>query len=105
MHHRLLTLLSEFEKEFPGTEFAATARKYTVDLDQNSPLGLFFATNGVSIDDWFEALKYPELRSGQAIIHVDLKGGGTRTLGFWEAIGSSAVQLRKLAVELSVSLQ
>ncbi|WP_243315493.1 hypothetical protein [Geothrix paludis] len=104
-NHRLTQILDEFEMEYPGTRLALLIRKYTKELVPWSPLAMFLETNGVSIDDWYDALKYPESKKGRTYSHVDLKYGGFDTLHFWRSVGETAILLRKEAVELSKALQ
>ncbi|WP_243318920.1 hypothetical protein [Geothrix paludis] len=103
-HHRLSEILMEFEKEYPGTRLSSLVREYTEELCPYSPLGQFFRTNAISVDEWYEALKYPESKSGRSYRHTDLKYGGLDTVHFWKSIGNTAILLRKEAVQLSRSI-
>lgn len=71
-HHRLSQLLSDFEQAFGKTELGAGIRQAIEPLP-NSPLGRFLQANGISVDDWYQALKYPESTKHQEFFHTDLK--------------------------------
>jgi len=103
-HHELTRLLADFNTACPDTRLGALIADYTGGLNPASPLGCFFATNGISVDDWYIALKYPESAAGRPYDHVDLKYGATRTLSFWKALGQAAAEIRVAAVELARDL-
>ncbi|WP_286353968.1 hypothetical protein [Geothrix oryzae] len=104
-HHRLTDLLVQFEDRYPGTSVGNLVRQFTVQLDPESPLGQFFVTNQVSVDDWYQALKYPESTAGQTFDHHDLKYGGQETVAFWKVIGQTSRQLCQESVALAMSLE
>jgi hypothetical protein len=103
-HHRLTELLADFEASHPGTEVGALVATYTRDLDRGSPLGIFLAANGLEIDSWNEALKYPESKKGKRFDHLRLKYGGLDTVGFWRTLSSAAREIRVAAVKLARSM-
>ena len=103
--HKLSKLVESFESNFPNSNMAILIRKYTLEIEPNSPFGTFLTSNGASIDDWYEALKYPESNRGKLFTHDDLKYGGAATLCFWRDLGETAANIRKEAVSLSRAIQ
>jgi len=103
-HHRLSQLHAQFESDFPGTTLGSVVLASVVDPDPTSPLGRFFATNCIDVDKWYEALKYPESRSGGQFDHAELRYGAGETLAFWDGVRRSAIEMRVAAVELAEEL-
>jgi len=104
-HHRLRELLADFEASHPGTEVSVLISTYTTDLDRGSPLGIFFTANGLDVDSWNEALRYPESKKGESFDHLSLQYGGLDTVDFWRALGSAAREIRVASVRLARSLE
>jgi hypothetical protein len=100
-HHRLSELLAAFEKAFPSTAFGKTVASFVRDIDPSTPLGRFIADNSITIDYWYEALKYPQSTKGKPFSHAALKYGGEATVDFWQSIGQGAALLRRQAVKLA----
>lgn len=84
-HHRLTELLKKFEEYFPDTDLAKAVHKALPKAGENTPMGRFLDANTIQIDEWYEALKYPESRTG-LIDHFHLKFGGQTTISFWESV-------------------
>ena len=102
-HHRLTLLLDEFDKLFPGAQLGALLHRALPTPKESSPIGHFLQTNNITIDDWFQALKYPISTRGTAYNHVALKYGGGSTASFWGSIGGLASKIRVAAVSLARS--
>jgi hypothetical protein len=100
-HHFLSKLHCEFEILFPRTVLGETISKFVCDIDPNSPLGRFNIANGINIDSWYQALKYPTSTKGKSFTHVELRYGGMRTVDFWESIELGSSSIRMDAVELA----
>jgi hypothetical protein len=102
-HHRLTELLSDFISVHPDTDLA---KQITVALfpRASTPIGSFLEHNKITIDDWYEALKYPESKKKQRFSHIDLKYGGHTTISFWNHIYEQSLAMRKEAARLSKSL-
>jgi hypothetical protein len=92
-NHKLTHLLDKFNNLFPGTPVTPLVWRHTKGLDADSPLGRFFSANIISVDDWYQALKYPESINGEAFIHTELMYGGLKSLPFWEEISDNASRL------------
>lgn len=99
--HRLTKLLNDFEQSEGDTELGRSLAAVIRHIDSSSPLGLFLTTNNIGIDEWYEALKYPESMEGKPFQHHDLKYGGPETVEFWKNLGEQAKRLRTQAVALS----
>lgn len=104
-HHRVRELLADFEASHPGTEVSVLMATYTTNLDRGSPLGVFLTANGLDIDSWNEALRYPESKKGEPFDHLRLQYGGLGTVDFWQALGSAAREIRVASVRLARSLE
>jgi hypothetical protein len=99
--HHLTSLLEKLEKAMPQTNFGVVASRVIRDIPPESPIGRFLSSNRLTIDRWYEALKYPELTSGQMVTHIDLKYGASQELPHWEALRSATEELRTSAVKLA----
>ena len=100
-HHKLTALYTIFEKHYGQSDLASLINTLVRSIKPSSPLGQFFSDNGITIDKWYEALKYPESMDGQTFSHFALKYGGVETVSFWSEIGKAAMNLRLQAVALS----
>ena len=99
--HRITALLGHFEEVYGENAVGRLIGGWTRNLDEESPLGRFFQSNGIDVDNWYEALKYPELRAGQTIDHFHLKYAGPDGAEFWRALGQAARDIRVEAVRLA----
>lgn len=102
-HHRLTELLSNFESDHPNTDLA---KQINVALNPwvSTPTGNFLEQNNITIDDWYEALKYLASKKKQQFSHTHLKYGGHTTVSFWNHIHEQSLTIRKEAARLSKSL-
>jgi hypothetical protein len=98
-HHKLTTLLAQLEASAPNAPLTATLARQIGNANPASPLGQFLTANQISIDAWYQALKYPKGTTGQAYSHVRLKYGGGGTVAFWKGIKVGAASIRKQAVQ------
>ena len=98
--HKLTDLLARFEQHFPDSPILATLHPHIGAVDAASPVGRFLVDNGVTIDAWYEAFKYPSLRSGRQLAHWTLQYGGAGTVKFWRGVKRDSAALRKQAVAL-----
>ena len=103
-HHRLTDLLREFDRTYPGEALTALIAAAFDMSRQDTPLARFFRANSLQLDQWYEALKYPELRDGTAVDHFGLKYRGEEAAPFWAGLAESAAQIQRRAVALSHSL-
>ena len=86
LDHRLSHLVSAFEAGFPGHVIGATARKYVTQDQLPEVLASFCKTSGVTIDDYFQALKYPQSTHGNVYKHFPLKYKGEKGIPFFEGL-------------------
>ena len=63
-NHKLSHLASEFETCFPCHTLGATARKYIAQDQLPDLLRSFCKASGITIDDYYQALKYPQSTRG-----------------------------------------
>jgi hypothetical protein len=103
-HHRLTDLLKEFDRLYPGEPLTGMIHAAFDTSQQDSPLATFFRANALQLDQWYEALKYPELRDGTAVDHFGLKYGGESSAPFWAGLAESAATIQRRAVSLAHSL-
>ncbi len=97
-HHKLSELLGDLEQSGLCPALLVTIATYVRHIDGTSPLGLFLVANGITIDSWYESLKYPKSKRGKPFTHTKLKYGGGNTVAFWRMIGRGAAALRKQSV-------
>lgn len=100
--HKLSELLTSVEKLYPCSKLGQLV-KSVLENAEESPFKTFLSNNKLSIDSWFEALKYPETTQGVSVSHTDLKYGGKNAATFWSGIKTSCESLRRQAEELSQS--
>ena len=103
-HHCITQLLTSFEEMHSHTHVGALIASYTSGLDVESPLGRFFATNCTDVNNWYQALKYPESKD-KSINHLELQYGSSDTIGFWQALAQAAHEIRVASVNLAQSLE
>ena len=70
---------------------------YTVS--PNSIIKNFLDTNQITIDNWYESLKYPENNDNQEFTHLDLIYNSLRSLDFWKNLSSDSLEIIKLSRE------
>jgi hypothetical protein len=98
--HTLTALLDRFEQHYPDSDLIKSLSPHVRTVDPGSPVGRFLASNNVPIDTWYQAFKYPSLKSGKQLTHWTLQYGGGGTVAYWRGIKSSASKIRKQAVAL-----
>ena len=103
-NHKLSELLSLFETQFSNHTIGIIIKKYV--LQEHLPLLLskFCKASNISIDDYYQALKYPESLKGKAYSHYPLKYQGESGLPFFELLQTDLNTFVKSAVALSRSI-
>lgn len=107
-HHKLSQLLTSFKGSFPsdGAGLANAVVPFVNEIDNASPLGNFLSKNQISIDDWYEALKYPASTKGMRFAHTPLTWEIIEDrLTFPKFIEAGAAEIRKQAVELAKEIE
>ncbi len=72
-NHKLSALLAEAKKEHGETEFICHIEKYLIKEKLPEILNVFFDGSGIDVDEWYQALKYPESTKGKKYQHFPLK--------------------------------
>ena len=102
--HNLSELLDTFESKFPSYALCTRFRKYIVTEYLPEPLAAFCSHSDVTIDDYYQALKYPVSTNGAMFHHSPLKYHGSTGLSFFEGLVSDIADIRKEAVSLGRSI-
>lgn len=97
-NHKLTGLLAQFLEDHGHSELATLLRQCVCGLQQESPLARFLSQNDVTIDSWYETLKYPSTKTREALCRLALEYGGEDQVPFWVEVGASARQLRLAGV-------
>jgi hypothetical protein len=95
--HKLSALLSKLQSNPDIDPLIAELRKW-IPPPATSPIGKFLTVNTITIDDWYQALKYSSLTTGTPINHFNLKYGGANTLAFWQSLNKSCTALLMYSV-------
>jgi hypothetical protein len=103
--HRLSNLLSDFEVYFPNQSLATLAGKYIKQGQLPNILASFCVDNGMTIDDYYQALKYPESTTGSIYQHDILKNRGELGLPFFKELVADVEKIMIETVALGRSLQ
>jgi hypothetical protein len=98
--HNLIVLLEALQRNTNIDPLIDELSKWIPPPDQ-SPIGKFLTNNDITIDDWFQALKYSSLTGGKQINHFDLKYGGSNTLWFWRNLSKSCTEIIRKSVSAS----
>lgn len=64
-------------------------------------LAAFFKENAISIDDWYQALKYPKLSNGNKVTALSLKYKEKKSIDFWQSLCDACKEILAEAVSLS----
>jgi len=102
-NHSLSSLLATFSIEYPGHQIGVVLEKYITAKALVEPLASFCKKSGITIDEYYQALKYPESTKGTAYRHTPLKYHGESGLAFFSQINSDIKNLRLEAVALGRS--
>ena len=83
-NHRLSHLVSEFEAKFPEHAIGVIAKKYIAQDQLPDVLASFCETSDVTIDDYYQALKYPQSTHCNVYKHYPLEYKGEEGIPFFE---------------------
>jgi hypothetical protein len=103
-NHKLSQLVSTFEKQFPENAIDAMLRKYTVQEKLPELLSAFCRTSGITIDNYYQALKYPKSTSGDVYKHCPLKYRGEEGVPFFEDLAKDIGEAVPKVVALGRSI-
>lgn len=99
-NHKLSLLTSEFEDCFPGYMLGAIARKYIAQDQLPELLTSFCKTSGITIDDYYQALKYPQSTCGSVYKHYPLKYKGEDSVPFFQELAKDIAEAVRQTVAL-----
>jgi hypothetical protein len=98
--HKLSKLIEDFELAFPGMSIGIIARKYTEQSQMPKILKEFCDASNITIDQYYQALKYPESTSKIVYLHCLLKNKGVDGLAFFDEISKDSKRLVTETVSL-----
>lgn len=98
--HKLSKLLKDFIAEYGYTEFGDEVSKYILPELLPELLSDFLSTSNISIDDYYQSLKYAESVNGNKFHHHPLKYKGEAGVSFYEALTIDIMKIMRLAVAL-----
>ncbi|MEZ5584021.1 MAG: hypothetical protein R3F37_15905 [Candidatus Competibacteraceae bacterium] len=102
--HRLSRFLADFNSQYPSNELNLIIEQYIQAGKLVSPLDEFCQRSNISIDDYYQALKYPESMAGSAYEHTPLKYKGQQGVQFFKGLVRDIRDLRRKAVSLGRSV-
>jgi hypothetical protein len=98
--HKLSKLLLDFKDNFQNCELTLYFEKYIEQNKLPNVLSEFCSTSGISIDDYYQALKYPEGTSGSHFQHYPLQYRGQRGSQFFKNLGDDIEKILKESLTL-----
>lgn len=99
-NHKLSELINCFEQCYPENSIAQTIKKYIVREQLPTVLSNFCKESEISIDDYYQALKYPESKKGSAYFHKPLKYNGSNGIHFFKELHDDIATLQPQIVNL-----
>lgn len=100
--HKLTVLLSQWVANSENTALRKLINQWLLPKS-NSPLFHFLTDNDVTIDEWYESLKYPEVNNQKPISHFKLKYGGQGSISFWLKLKTDSTEIRRLSVAIYIN--
>ena len=100
LSHKLTELLNEFKKEYGENRLYETIKKYIIQDGLPRVISEFLKESDLSIDLYYQSLKYSETTKGNQIYHHSLKYRGEEGAEFFASLHDDIDQLRKEAVSL-----
>ena len=101
--HKLSQLLNDFNSHFPNTRNTKLSQIFYRYINQSrlpKILKDFCDTSGITIDDYYQSLKYPESTEGQVYQHWPLKYKGKEGVQFFFKLRNDIDVMRKEIVAL-----
>lgn len=100
-NHNLTDLLTKFGESFPNHNLNILFARYVDKGQLPEPLASFCLDSSISIDDYYQALKYPDSNCGKKNFkHISLKYRSDKGLEFLNGLVSDIGQIRLDAVTL-----
>ena len=99
--HNLSDLLKDFEKFYPKSSLIPLFEKYVETKKLPPILSEFCRASSITIDDYYQALKYPESTKGQKFYHRSLEYKGADGVSFFIDLRNDIDEIRKKSVSLA----
>ena len=99
-NHKLSSLLEGFDKLFPNHNLSTLLSRYIVQAELPEPLASFCSQSSISIDEYYQALKYPESTNGKIYRHSPLKYKSDAGAPFFSNLINDIIQIRLDTVSL-----
>lgn len=99
-NHKLSQLLLQFEGKYIGNSLSPYVRKYIHQNELPPLLTSFCRQNCLAIDEYYQALKYPESSTGKKYQHTTLQYRGEQGLPFFQNLTEDIDSVRKETVSL-----
>ena len=93
-NHKLSQLSSECSLLHGGASFQGILERYIDTSKAHGLLKVFFDSNSIEIDEWFQALKYPEMKSGKTLIDRSLRYQGEEGAKFFDTLKRDISEFR-----------
>lgn len=98
--HKLSDLLSDFKSQYSGEDLIPLFEKYIVKENLPSILREFCATSEITIDEYYQALKYPESMKEKQYQHNTLMYKGSKGAAFFGELNNDIGKIRKKTLSL-----
>jgi len=98
--HKLSVLLSKFVEEFSNKPLIKPIEKYIDCTKLPNILLEFCKESSITIDDYYQSLKYPESNNGEKYSHYSLRGNAEDGVRFFEDLVSDIDLIRRESVSL-----
>jgi len=102
--HKLSTLLLNFKKEFPKSELIPFFEQYILPKELPPVLSEFCDISSITIDDYYQSLKYSVSTKGNQFEHYPLKGKGEEGAKFFGQLAQDIETIRIKTVSLGRSI-
>ncbi|HEX2238775.1 MAG TPA: hypothetical protein VHJ19_10720 [Gammaproteobacteria bacterium] len=99
-NHKLSELLTTFDSAYSNHKIGRLLSPYIINEQLLEPLASFCAKSNISIDEYYQALKYPESMSGSAYRHTLLMYQDEAGLDFFRRLVGDVKQLQREEVAL-----
>ena len=101
--HKLSALASDFNAQYSNQAIANFLSKYLEINHVPGPLRRFLVESKISVDQYYQALKYPESNSGSAYMHHNLYYQSDWGVPFYEELRDDIFAARRAFVVLGRS--
>ena len=98
--HKLSILFEEFQREFPETDLVTLFEKYINQEHLPKILDDFCKTSNITMNDYFQSLKYAESTKNSKFYHLPLKYKGEEGIEFFKELVYDIEKIRKESVSL-----